>query len=133
MYKNYVFDLYGTLVDIRTNEDKAYLWDKMTELFGFYGAVYERNTLKKNYFQYCKELEEQMKKEEEYPEIDLDVVIRRLFADKGVEEVEKSTLDALQMTMRVISTKFIRLYDGVIDLLESLKAKGKKVYLLSNA
>ena len=133
MYKNYVFDLYGTLVDIRTNEDKAYLWDKMTELFGFYGAVYERNTLKKTYFQYCKELEEQMKKEEEYPEIDLDVVIRRLFADKGVEEVEQSTLDALQMTMRVISTKFIRLYDGVIDLLESLKAKGKKVYLLSNA
>ena len=133
MYKNYVFDLYGTLVDIRTNEDKAYLWDKMKELFGFYGAVYERNTLKKTYFQYCKELEEQMKKEEEYPEIDLDVVIRRLFADKGVEEVEKSTLDALQMTMRVISTKFIRLYDGVIDLLESLKAKGKKVYLLSNA
>ncbi|MDE7423370.1 MAG: HAD family hydrolase [Lachnospiraceae bacterium] len=133
MYKNYVFDLYGTLVDIRTNEDKAYLWDKMTELFGFYGAVYERNTLKKTYFQYCKELEEEMKKEEEYPEIDLDVVIRRLFADKGVEEVEQSTLDALQMSMRVISTKFIRLYDGVIDLLESLKAKGKKVYLLSNA
>ena len=133
MYKNYVFDLYGTLVDIRTNEDKAYLWDKMTELFGFYGAVYERNTLKKTYFQYCKELEEQMKKEEEYPEIDLDVVIRRLFVDKGVEEVEQSTLEALQMTMRVISTKFIRLYDGVIDLLESLKAKGKKVYLLSNA
>ena len=133
MYKNYVFDLYGTLVDIRTNEDKAYLWDKMTELFGFYGAVYERNTLKKTYFLYCKELEEEMKKEEEYPEIDLDVVIRRLFADKGVEEVEQSTLDALQMSMRVISTKFIRLYDGVIDLLESLKAKGKKVYLLSNA
>ena len=133
MYKNYIFDLYGTLVDIRTNEDKAYLWDKMTELFGFYGAVYERNTLKKTYFKYCKELEEEMKKEEEYPEINLDVVIQRLFADKGVEEVEQSTVDALQMTMRVISTKFIRLYDGVIDLLESLKAKGKKVYLLSNA
>lgn len=37
------------------------------------------------------------------------------------------------MSMRVISTKFIRLYDGVIDFLESLKAKGKNVYLLSNA
>lgn len=133
MYKNYVFDLYGTLVDIRTNEDKAYLWDKMTELFGFYGAVYERNTLKKTYFQYCREIEEEMKKEEEYPEIDLDIVIRKLFADKGIEEVEQSALDALQMFMRVVSTKFVRLYDGVVDLLESLKAKGKKVYLLSNA
>lgn len=133
MYKNYIFDLYGTLVDIRTNEDKVYLWDKMTELFGFYGAVYERNALKKTYVQYCQELEAEMKKEEEYPEIDLDEVIRRLFADKGVKEVEQSTLDALQMSMRVISTKFIRLYDGVIDFLECLKAKGKGIYLLSNA
>lgn len=133
MYKNYIFDLYGTLVDIRTNEDKAYLWDKMAELFGFYGAVYDRNTLKKAYFGYCKELENEMKKNEEYPEIDLDIVIQKLFADKGIEEVEQSTLDALQMSMRVISTKFIRLYDGVKDLLENLKLKGKNVYLLSNA
>lgn len=133
MYKNYIFDLYGTLVDIRTNEDKTYLWDKMAELFGFYGAVYERHTLKKTYFQYCRELEEELKKEEEYPEIDLDIVIRRLFADKGIEEVEQSVIDALQMSMRVISTKFIRLYDGVEDFLETLKVKGKHVYLLSNA
>lgn len=133
MYKNYIFDLYGTLVDIRTNEDKAYLWDKMAELFGFYGAVYDRSTLKKAYFGYCKELENEMKKNEEYPEIDLDIVIQKLFADKGIEEVEQSTLDALQMSMRVISTKFIRLYDGVKDFLENLKTKGKNVYLLSNA
>lgn len=133
MYKNYIFDLYGTLVDIRTNEEKAYLWDKMTELFGFYGAVYERTTLKKTYAKYCKELEDKLKKEEEYPEIDLDIVFRRLFQDKGIEEVEQSVIDALQMSMRAISTKFIRLYDGVIDLLESLKAKEKNIYLLSNA
>ena len=49
MYKNYVFDLYGTLVDIRTNEEKVYLWDKLTELFGFYGAIYTRSELKKRY------------------------------------------------------------------------------------
>ena len=28
MYQNYIFDLYGTLVDIHTNEKKAYLWEK---------------------------------------------------------------------------------------------------------
>ncbi|MCI8408346.1 MAG: HAD family hydrolase [Lachnospiraceae bacterium] len=133
MYKNYIFDLYGTLVDIRTNEDKAYLWDKMAELFGFYGAVYDRSSLKKAYLGYCKELENEMKKNEEYPEIDLDIVIQKLFADKGIEKVEQSTLDALQMSMRVISTKFIRLYDGVKDLLENLKIKEKNIYLLSNA
>ena len=30
MYQNYIFDLYGTLVDIHTNEKKAYLWKKMS-------------------------------------------------------------------------------------------------------
>lgn len=133
MYKNYIFDLYGTLVDIRTNEQKTYLWEKMAELYGFYGASYEKNELKKKFFEYCKELETEMKKDEECPEINLDMVIRKLFADKGIDEVEQSTVDALQMSMRVISTKFICLYEGVIDFLEALKKKGKKVYLLSNA
>ena len=40
MYKNYLFDLYGTLVDINTNEWKSYLWKKMAELYGFEGAFY---------------------------------------------------------------------------------------------
>ena len=30
MYKNYIFDLYGTLVDINTDEDKSELWDKLS-------------------------------------------------------------------------------------------------------
>ena len=30
MYQNYIFDLYGTLVDIHTNEKKAYLWKKLS-------------------------------------------------------------------------------------------------------
>lgn len=34
---------------------------------------------------------------------------------------------------RILSTDYVKLYDGVIDLLEALKKKGKKIYLLSNA
>ena len=30
MYQNYIFDLYGTLVDIHTNEKKAYLWKELS-------------------------------------------------------------------------------------------------------
>ena len=41
MYQNYIFDLYGTLVDIHTNEKKAYLWKKMSLFFGMKGAAYE--------------------------------------------------------------------------------------------
>lgn len=132
MYKNYIFDLYGTLVDIRTNENKTYLWDRMTEMFGFYGAHYERTELKKAYNTYIKEMEEEMRLEEEWPEIDLAKVFHRLFEEKGVH-VDEQTVTFFMNMFRVVSTKFVRLYDGVIDLMEVLKKNGKKIYLLSNA
>lgn len=132
MYKNYIFDVYGTLIDIRTNEEKTYLWDKMVEMFGFYGASYERIELKKKYFQYIREIETEMKKEEEHPEPDLSRVFRRLFEEKGVSANDEMIGFFMRM-FRSISTKFIRLYDGVIELLEELKIKKKKIYILSNA
>lgn len=132
MYKNYIFDLYGTLVDIRTNENKNYLWDKMTEMFGFYGAFYKKNELKKKYFAYIKEREDERKKEEECPEIDLAQIFYRLFEEKGVS-VDDATVAVFMKMFRVVSTKFVRLYDGVIDFMEALKEKDKNIYLLSNA
>ena len=45
-YDNYIFDLYGTLVDIHTNEKKAYLWKKMSLFFGMKGAAYEPKELR---------------------------------------------------------------------------------------
>ena len=49
MYQNYIFDLYGTLVDIHTNEKKAYLWKKMSLFFGMKGAAYEPKELRTAY------------------------------------------------------------------------------------
>lgn len=46
MYKAYIFDLYGTLVDIRTNEDKRFFWTKMSELYTSLGARYGARDLK---------------------------------------------------------------------------------------
>ena len=56
MYQNYIFDLYGTLVDIHTNEKKAYLWKKMSLFFGMKGAAYEPKELRTAYETKIKEL-----------------------------------------------------------------------------
>lgn len=40
-----VFDLYGTLVDIHT-EENAHVWEKTAFYFGFYGAEYTGPGLK---------------------------------------------------------------------------------------
>lgn len=141
MYKNYVFDLYGTLVDIRTNEEKNYLWKKMSEFYGFYEAIYTPMELKKTFHQ-CIKAEEQevyarMKDKKGIEdisdiEIQLENVFMKLFEHKGVKVEKNLAVHAGQM-FRVISMKYENVYDGVFEFLGSLKKAGKKIYLLSNA
>ena len=131
MYKNYIFDLYGTLVDINTNENKKYLWDKMSAFYGFYGAKYEPLELRDSYRRLC-EAEGEKIKDVEWAEIQIEDVFYALFEEKGVKATKELAIHAGQM-FRIVSTKYIKLYDGVIDFLKELKKKGKKVYLLSNA
>ena len=131
MYKNYVFDLYGTLVDINTNERKNSLWIKMAELYSFYGAKYNPKEMKKEFERICKEEEDKLK-QFDYPEIKIEKVFKKLFENKGVKLDMKKYILVGQF-FRIFSTKYIKLYDGVIELLEELKNKNKKIYLLSNA
>ena len=39
-YKNYIFDLYGTLIDIHTEEGELKLWEALAEFYGKQGASY---------------------------------------------------------------------------------------------
>lgn len=131
MYKNYIFDLYGTLIDINTNENSPYLWKKMQEFYSFYGAVYKAVELKKEYIRLCRE-EESKLKGHDYPEIKVEYVFEKLFSNKGVT-MNPDMCKAAGQFFRIISTKYIKLYDDTIEILELLKRKNKKIYLLSNA
>ena len=51
MYRNFIFDLYGTLVDIHTNEYKPSLWKKMALFYSFQGAAYTGKELRCRYRQ----------------------------------------------------------------------------------
>ena len=132
MYKNYIFDLYGTLIDINTNEWNANLWKKMQEFYAFHGAVYKTVDLKREYFRICEEEEKKMSDKYDYPEIKVQNVFMKLFQNKGID-IDMNTCIVAGQFFRIISTKYIRLYDGVVEMLELLKKNNKKKYLLSNA
>ncbi len=61
-YKNYIFDFYGTLVDIWTDEDDEKLWEQMAALYAAYGADYFAAELKANYDNHIKRQENQLRK-----------------------------------------------------------------------
>lgn len=99
MYETCIFDLYGTLVDIRTNEEKMELWDKLSQFYGYYTAFYSPKELKAAYKRLTNTLSagrEGVRRDarEAFPEIKIEEVFRALFEEKGVEADEPLTRHA---------------------------------------
>ncbi|MGN1050956.1 MAG: HAD family hydrolase, partial [Acutalibacteraceae bacterium] len=135
MYKNYLFDLYGTLIDINTDEEDESLWEKLSLFYSYQGACYSTEGITDLYKKLCsKEKEKVRKRFPSYTNIDINIekVFKELYEEKGVSPSVEMVFLTCNL-FRCLSTKYIRLYKGVEDLLKTLKEKDKKVYLLSNA
>lgn len=148
MYNNIVFDLYGTLVDIHTDETKPEFWQKVADYFGYHGANYDAQECRRAY-------EEGVKKQAaslpEGAEVDLGQVFADMYIHKDpsvlyaeqirgksdtwtdLPEKSKQLIADTASAFRRYSMEKLRLFDGVTEMLNGLKAAGKKVYLLSNA
>ena len=128
-----IFDLYGTLVDIRTAETDS-VWRKTALFFGYYGAKYTGPELKKAFRQAMEAREAAAGQSYEcYPDIPAEQVMAQLFRGKGVDEkAEALGIQAAQL-FRIASTRYIRLYPGTLQSLTALREKGYRLWLLSNA
>ena len=138
IYNHYFFDLYGTLVDIRTDEQKPALWHGMAEFYALCGAGYTPGELKNRYFSLCMEETEKLAAsyplhKEEDTEIELRNVFHRLFEEKGVSASGTRTEDAALMFRALSYCRAPRLMKGVKKTLKGLQQRGAHLYLLSNA
>lgn len=120
MEKNLLFDLYGTLINIHTNEEGLLFWDSVKEEL-FIDSALSGEEIRNKYLEYCKKLS----KEREEIEI-LDV-----FKLLGFENKNEALMAAKRF--RDLSTSFIKLYPRVKETLLELKSLGFKLYVLSNA
>ncbi len=136
-YGNCIFDLYGTLVDIHTDETSDALWKNTAEIYKSNGAFYTPYDLREAYWHLVSQAENgvssgRQDSHEAHPEIQLEYVFQKLFKEKGVDADLKLAIHTGQ-AFRKFSTEYIRLYDGVPELLRSLRESGQGVWLLSNA
>ncbi len=144
-YHNYIFDLYGTLVDIWTDENDHVLWQRMAELYSCYGADYTADALRVSYRRIADEEQELLRAANgaQYPEIRLENVFLRLWKEAPVKHraelgfrtkrEQALWLAMIANTFRVLSTRRFRLYPRVRDVLTAIRAQGHPLYLLSNA
>ncbi len=132
-YTDLIFDLYGTLVDIHTEEDQK-TWEKTAVFFGFYGAHYTAGELKEAFEGSMKQRKAQAGENYEcFPDLPCEVTFAQMFRDKGVvENVEELGFRAAQ-AFRLFSMEYIRIYEGVIEALAAFRQKGCRLWLLSNA
>lgn len=135
-YRHCIFDLYGTLVDIHTDERSPRLWVRMAELYGRHGAFFQPGELQDSYFRSVRALEGggQLRQDahEAHPEIQIEQVFRQLYGSKGVE-ADGELIRHTGLAFRKHSTGYLRLYEGAAELLRILRIRGCGVWLLSNA
>ena len=133
MYTDLIFDLYGTLVDIHT-EENAEVWEKTALYFGYYGAHYSPRELESAFTaQISLRKAKAGQSYECVPDIPFHEVMADLFRSKGIEEnADTLGIQAAQL-FRIASTEYIRLYPKVLESLDLLRKKGYRLWLLSNA
>ena len=131
MYRNFIFDLYGTLVDIHTNETKPSLWKKLALFYSFQGASCTGTELRRRY----RQLEATARTAPSpytCPEICAADIFQTLYIEKGIQPTQE-LLTATGQFFRIESLHTLQCYPATIDTLHKLHTAGCGVYLLSNA
>ena len=132
--KNFVFDFYNTLVDIRTEEHSADSWRGVVSFLRERGILSDPETLIGLYDEcwnaHLLELEKTSRYA--YPEGDITDVYKRMAAALGGTLSDKDAAECAVIARRE-SIRWLRTFPGTTELLCALKARGGKIYLLSNA
>ena len=137
-YESCFFDLYGTLVDVWTDERKSSLWRGAAEFCSLCGASYTAPELQARYLALC--AEETAALAAAHPElgpegveIELRGVFRRLFEEKGVRVSDERTADTALLFRTLSFRRAPRLMKGARQTLAELRRRGTRIFLLSNA
>lgn len=132
------FDLYGTLVDIETDEARPALWRGFARYLALSGAAYAPSELRARYLALCAEETEALAAA--HPalgtagvEIELRRVFARLFAEGGVEPGAALVEDTAHLFRALSYRRPPRLIRGAARTLAVLRERGVRVCLLSNA
>ena len=131
MYRNFIFDLYGTLVDVETDETSLDTWAAYCDWLSGENIIYDAAELKAKFDGITAGFKD-IVTPYEYPEHDLFPVFAKVLRERRADYTDGQVYAAGAMFRR-ISTKKLRLFPNTMKVLTGLRDAGRKVYLLSNA
>lgn len=119
--KGILFDLYGTLIDISTDESMDEIYRGIAHYLTYHGVYRHRWEVRDRYYQIMKQQKEI--RGEEYPEIDVEAIWNTFLEQEGVKsdhERRKLALVVAQL-YRGISRNRLQLYPDVKKVLDTLR------------
>ncbi|MCC7058655.1 MAG: HAD family hydrolase [Burkholderiaceae bacterium] len=119
--KAVIFDLYGTLIDIETDESMEEIYRAIAHYLGYHGIDLNRRDLRERYYRIMAQQKEACA--EEYPEIDVEAIWNTMLRQEGIASApgRRRLARVLAQLYRAISRKRLQLYPGVVRTLDALR------------
>ncbi len=124
-----IFDLYGTLIDILTNEGKEDIYRILALYLQYYGADVTGEQLRVSLEVETEKLKKSDK--ERYPEVDLEEAFSRVLQKEGLHH--PFMVESCCKLFRLLSRERFQLFPDTLTVLRELKRKGYPLALLSDA
>ena len=120
--KGILFDLYGTLVDIETDESKDEIYRTLAHYLTYQGVYLHRDEVRERYYQIMRQQREASG--EEYAEIDVEAIWNELLMQEGIRfaPIRGQLAKVLAQVYRAVSRNRLQLYPGVNEVLNTLRA-----------
>jgi putative hydrolase of the HAD superfamily len=120
-FKGLLFDLYGTLIDIETDEGMEEIYRGISHFLTYHGVHLHRWEVRDHYFRIMNQQRDQSG--EEYPEIVVEDIWDALLKEQGMRPASARfpLANILAQIFRGISRKRLRLYPGVKETLDTLR------------
>ncbi len=130
MSKAVIFDLYGTLIDIRTDEQDPYIFEILSRYLAYHAVDIAPNEMRRAYFDGIQQHLDQSK--EVHPEVDVYKIFFNIMNKYGKKRSTKHAVIDIAMLFRSLTIRHFKPFDGLYDILVPLSAR-MKTAIISDA
>lgn len=121
MKKGILFDLYGTLIDISTDEYDPWVYSTLSRYLSYRDIKIAPKELKKTYFE---DIQSQLNQSNEsYPEVDVYKTFSNIMHRYGNQEYSRSAIVDIAVLFRSLTMRRFEAFQGVHEVLASLLEK----------
>ncbi len=130
MIRAIFFDLYGTLIDINTDEYDSRVYETLSRYLNYHSVNIAAEELKREYFDSIRQYVNQSK--ELHPEVDVYKIFFGIVNKYGKKRFTKGIIVDLAMLFRSLTIRRFGVFEGLYDVLISL-GKKNKLAIISDA